>query len=777
MANVVILPVVAHPRSETEGGASSTYLVVGRKEKPRARERDEKNQRGSVTTYEVVQHAGRADKPTDDLRVYDGLWLCARRRRGRPRRASIYPGGVGVCALILPAHMSRRPPLLYWSLRGSAAVRGLCHTLLRSTQPQRAVYARPYLSALYSTPSTYRIWPPTTQESARLAASVHAVRLCLQQPDDAATWLPAITARTQALRKELDTMYAPSHEMDELLWHDLVMMYMHAAEQLSLLDAVRVYLDLASLAPPAMPVAKARDVGLHLLLQLEALPDRSHMRAMWKALCKVGDPTPSDTTPLTRRLILSNRLGEAMRILQWHIQQHWLRQAPAPSRAVMHTLMIQMRTVERVLRLRTPPSPGRFGASRALYTDYCYALVALGSLLRENYLPLVPAHKEDITWLIQLLAHFPALEYHAPHAAQAAQEIRHVLPVWIERLPCGRTPQPDFFTPPPQRTRRSDRATYFVPVLSERSYNALLQYTLQHTDNPQACWRVLEHMTRERSPPLKPGPVTVNILVRQAARRRWPALGSYALALQRADPSAVALPALPAPTASMREAEPLYLLASVDEALRDHDTYRLVALLQHIRHSQLRSPQQPHGIRATSVLLRVYPELRRKRTWPSAPIAHHPHVYVASLQLAAAAGHINMAMRIWRLLKQMCIAHRQPVPTQAMVEVLRLLVRVGRRRRWVYARHEHERDSYKTQACMIALQEYAWLLHHWSALGTPPEVDVYVALLRLLRRIGDQDAAYARVVDDIYALGLASIPRLQQALSTSAPRSFPDTHT
>ena len=88
-------------------------------------------------------------------------------------------------------------------------------------------------------------------------------------------------------------------------------------------------------------------------------------------------------------------------------------------------------------------------------------------------------------------------------------------------------------------------------------------------------------------------------------------------------------------------------------------------------------------------------------------------------------------------------------------------------------RRRLQRDVRAQQARTVALQEYAWLLRHWAALGGARGADagVYVPLLRLLRRTAmAPDGAYARVLEDIDALGLGSSPRLMQALSATRRR-------
>lgn len=635
-------------------------------------------------------------------------------------------------------------------------------------------------------PQADRIQPAQIQDSITptMEACLHDVRACLQTRP---TPLHTLSSATAALREELNHTRTRSG-ID--MWPDVAAMYLDAVETASTLDvASALFSELASLAPRnTATLPRVGAVGLRVF-HAAAAPHApsSIVREVWLALRELSRPSPHDTAPTIRTLLLRNRLGDATRMLQWHIRQHWHHGHPAPSRALMHTLMIQMRTVERVLRTRQAPAPGRFGASGALYAEYAAALAVLGTLLRDNCLPLVPHDKEDITWLIKLLYDFDALGYRAPLTGRAERTIHATLPRFVQRLPCGRPPyNTSAVARIPHPSSRNDRANYFVPVLSERSYNALVQYTLHHANSPRACRQVLEHMTHVRTPPLAPSAVTVNILLRQATRRRLDALGAYALELGASlDPARtwvreedVTLPSAEGPDASALalHLSPPRLLAHLDEALAQNDTYRLVALVQHIALCRLRTAAQPDGVRAVSVVLRLYPELRRTRPHTSAQAAHHPRVYTATLYLAARAHKTALALRVWRLLKQACAANARPVPPAAAAAVMRLLADAGGRQRstmpWA-GRRRLQRDVRAQQARTVALQEYAWLLRHWAALGGARGADagVYVPLLRLLRRTAmAPDGAYARVLEDIDALGLGSSPRLMQALSATRRR-------
>lgn len=569
----------------------------------------------------------------------------------------------------------------------------------------------------------------------------------------------------------------PAGLTHDLLWRDIMATYLDAASSKSALPvAVEAFTQLALLAPLAPQLTHQQAVqkaGVQLLTRLASDDKSQGVRAVWRALTVLGAPTPSTTAPIVRRLVLRNRLSDALYVLRWQIQEYWLVGAPVPSRAVMHTVMIQMRVVEEVLRTRAAPSPGRFGASDPLYDEYAAALSMLGVLLRENFFPLLPHAKEDVTWLLKLLARFPQLRFRTPLAALRRRQVRQSLRVFLERLPCGRPPATAaFFTAVPQISRRIDREKYFVPVLSERSYNVLIHYTLQHADRLPQCRHLLEHMTRERCPPLSPSDVTVNILVRQATRLKMPALAEFALEL-----GTNVQPALsPPPPDSVWESPALdtpRLLAMLDEALRDADTHRVAALVHHIGRFHLRSATNPHGVRATSVLLRMYPELRRKRPRENLPVVYDAGVGTAALRLAARSQHVTLALHVWRLLKQSCIAQSQPMPPAAAAVMMQLLARIAGRPRWVYTRRGRERDTSSQQIVLIALREYAWLLHHGGATQSAPRIDVYIPLLRLLRRTRSHRDIVARVVGDMHALGLADHPRLQQALRVTPP--FSDT--
>ncbi|KAI0366194.1 hypothetical protein BV20DRAFT_662158 [Pilatotrama ljubarskyi] len=72
-----------------------------------------------------------------------------------------------------------------------------------------------------------------------------------------------------------------------------------------------------------------------------------------------------------------------------------------------------------------------------------------------------------------------------------------------------------------------------APLLSRRSYNALLTYALRHRLSPKMASTVLQHMCVVRDPPLSPDVVTYNILLRSATLLRQVSLSREALATLR----------------------------------------------------------------------------------------------------------------------------------------------------------------------------------------------------------------------------------------------------
>ncbi|KAI0637656.1 hypothetical protein C8Q77DRAFT_1165802 [Trametes polyzona] len=72
-----------------------------------------------------------------------------------------------------------------------------------------------------------------------------------------------------------------------------------------------------------------------------------------------------------------------------------------------------------------------------------------------------------------------------------------------------------------------------APLLSRRSYNALLTYALRHRLSPKLASAVLEHMCVKRERPLCPDRVTYNILLRSGTLLRLPSLSETALAALR----------------------------------------------------------------------------------------------------------------------------------------------------------------------------------------------------------------------------------------------------
>ncbi|WFD31746.1 hypothetical protein MSPP1_002785 [Malassezia sp. CBS 17886] len=609
---------------------------------------------------------------------------------------------------------------------------------------------------------------------------------------DLAHGLPSLDTAS-ALRALIARTSAPCAEAH---WRDICALYFASidrhvrADDLAAADAAHMQLSTLVSARFAHDCT-LRDRAVSVRLLLAHARAGSDVHAAWIATRRLHPRiSATETSPAVRTLLRSGALRDAMRIVQWHVRQHWAGWQPAPSRALLHHVMVQMRLVERILAVPLPlhrgslpgalpagaPRPNASGvlhATPTLVHEYADALAALGALLRDNCLPLVTPEKEDIAWLIKLLYRFDSLaapwSAHLPHALRrhlrrASSTIGAVLPVYLRRLPSGAPCAAPLHAPCAQ----PERAAHFAPVLGAQAYNALIHYTLSCASNPRWCRRVLEHMTRIRRPPLAPNQVTMTILLRRATRTGVDALAAYALELgshlgARGTPPWRAVPLVGGAPPLLSVAR---LLTHVDEAVAQDDTRRLLALLHHVMQRRLHTDRRSR-VRAAGIVAVLYPELRSDADEPR-PGAHHVEVYTAALQLAACAGNRALALRVWQLAKAASAAAAAPLPPAAATVLVQLLATETRTgvRRMGRARARRARAPAQ-QVRLVALEEYEWLRQHWLTGAQEPDGRFYVALLRLLRRtapLAASDAALARVLSDIHTLGLAASPRLQAAI-------------
>ncbi|WFD35300.1 hypothetical protein MCUN1_002151 [Malassezia cuniculi] len=486
---------------------------------------------------------------------------------------------------------------------------------------------------------------------------------------------------------------------------------------------------------------------------------------LWDAALSLlpGPIHPREYTPLVRQLVRNGHVGRATLLLSAAIRSFWHGgpEASAPSRALVHNVMVEMKIVRRVLVKHTP---GALKPCPELFQEYAEALLAFGELLSENYLPLVADDKESLAWLIKHLYSFHevASEWHSAVPDAPVLDVLHrsavILALVIDRLPDG-APAPKTAS----RQVRADRQRYFCQPYGEQTYSALVHYTLTHADKPSWCRHVLEHMARIRSPPLALSRVTVNTLVQQATRRRLGDLAKYALEL---DP----LHRHPSRQESTAQAR---LLARLDEAIDAGDTFRLAALLQYIATQRLHRSSEG-ALKATSVIYRVYPELRLLTSWrssqemqppsssssslsssssssqPQSPSAavYHPRVLTAALHVTMVAGNVPLALRVWSILKlaaHQSVVHRPwHVPIQAATLLFDLLGRCARKR-----------APGSTRAAEIALQEYEWLLEHWAHAPQKLDSRFFHALLRVLRTDSHARALTLRIRRDMAELDIA----------------------
>lgn len=682
-----------------------------------------------------------------------------------------------------PSIPSHTPSLaiLGTSQRVSSGVGQTSHAP-RAMQPAVAI-----LSAWVHTDITHQPCSSTLEEKPALALRVRNLRACLKilsdstRTDTSNSYLPpslrhTLTATVLSLSKELRNAHIPPSDS---FWQEVVDMFLGTVQRLSPRDGIYVYSRLAWLRPPLNPATRRRAhlIGIRLLVKAsraDAKMPRTCVQHAWFGLKVLGQPTLKNTTPLIRSMILMNRLSDAVMILSWYIIGYWEHGKPPPSRSIMHHLMIQMCVVDRVLRSRPPRAPGRFVSSSSLLSEYLMALSSLSHLLVEMYIPLVPANKDDIVWLIKALSNAEPLLRRNPHERKLNRSLRNALPKWLESLPCGRPLPPNDVESvnnddgnrcsisEPSRHCKEDRAMYFIPPLSAHAYNTLIDYALKRARKPEWCRAILDHMTRQRSPPLTPDSITINILLKQSTHWRIPSLGTYALELGSGGDVVSISQDTPSHISTPR------LLSHLDEALYGQDYHRICAIVHHIRDGQLRCPSNVHGIRATSVVLRLYPELRRARSRPGPLVARHPLVYAAAIRLANEAGQVQLALRVWRLGKHACISDRLPVAPSMAAAFMHVLIAAAMRSKRAQIRHGRVRNPQVLQARIAALQEYTWILQHNQDIGESQPMAMYAPLLRLLQLTGrtsaGKDAAYRRVCKDVHAMQPQRLPKQLQKI-------------
>lgn len=597
-----------------------------------------------------------------------------------------------------------RPP---WSYAPSKHAYPAALRVAAPRAPARAP-ARPHTTA--SAPATARLdavraarnHTDTHPESSRAPARLGAVRAALHHPslENAASLDAAVDALAHELVRSRPAPDAPVYRELHAMFFACIRRLVRDGDAQRAGELLDVLVRLA----PHTPLC-----ARHRALLLRVLGEPCAFAPAWRAVRRwMPDAAPHETTQAVRALLRVNAVGEASRVVQWHVRRFRRLGTPPPSFALLHNVMVQMRFVGTHL----DAAPAEVQAS---YTD---ALVRLGTLLREHQLPL-PGAREDMAWLIKLLYTYDLAPLaHRPHP-RTLRVLRTSLPMYVDRLPAAH----DTRTPP----------------LSSATYNALVQYTLHYAHNPLWCRRVLEHMTHIRTPPLPPSPALVTILLRQATRRRLGALGLYALELD-------APPAAPPHTPR--------LLVHVERAVAIGDTHRLIALLQFITALHLRSARHTHGVRAASVAQRVLPMLHRRR---AAQAPRGADVSAAVFTLAARAGKLGLALRIWRWMKQQSV--HAPISVHTGTVLMQLLADAVRKPharlpRWATRRGARRRRA-PDEVRVLALEEYAFLVQHWCATAhAPPDVRFYRPLLRIVRRTAHTpDAALARIWADMAVLG------------------------
>lgn len=543
------------------------------------------------------------------------------------------------------------------------------------------------------------------------------------------------------------------------LWNQLVHFYLTAMQTMTPSAACEVLHALARLADKSRSLEEDTRVrvcteGIRILTyHIEKNQDTINKATQdtWRAVQVLGKPRVQDMTWFIRKLVLQNKLSEATCFLSGYIKQSWNHEETPPSRALLHTLMIQMMLVKRVIQLKPAPMEGHFCASKSLYHHYADALVRLGELLEYNYLPLVPTHKEDIAWLIKLLTTFTRLEYESVRSNHFRKRIGLVLEGFVYHLPCGRAVSEESQQVCLRRSCRMDRMMHFTPVLTERAYNVLLYYTLYIIKKRTWCQMVLDHMIQRRSPSVAPGHVTGNILLQKSTRLRDAKMGGISAEIGMSWSG----PNTEGDTEKMRQER---LLMHLDGAISDNNSYRAYALIQHIAHTRMKNKRWSNGLRVASVVLRMYPELRDNRPGESIPFMHHPQFYILAMCLAVRAGNMLLMLRVFHLCKLSCMFQGWQVPeTVAMRFMLLLVQHVAYQKRQL---HEHVEMTREIR--VIALEEYMWIMRHSRRIGKLPPASMYEPLLRLLYQTAhassNANPDIIRVKNDMYAMKLAKQP-------------------
>lgn len=613
----------------------------------------------------------------------------------------------------------------------------------------RILWPRSFYASIHTTCIAYDKEPDTNIYASLDSLETH------QEATSQAVHTHTLISNMNAQALVLQNMPSSSNDF----WTQLVQFYLTEMHTMTPSAACEVFHTLAQLANKLRPIEEDTRVrvckeGIRILTyHIEKNYDTINKSTQdtWRAVQVLGKPRVQDITWFIRRLVLQNKLSEATFFLSDYIKRSWNHDETPPSRALMHTLMIQMMLVKRVIQLKPAPMEGHFCASLSLYHQYADALVRLGELLEHNYLPLVPTHKEDIAWLIKLLTTFTKLEYESARSSYFRKRIGVILEGFVYHLPCGRAVSEESQQGCLRRSSRRDRMTHFTPVLTERAYNVLLYYTLYIIKKRTWCQMVLDHMIQRRSPSVAPGQVTGNILLQKSTRLRDAEMGgiSAEIGMSRSGPNTED------DTEKMRQER---LLMHLDGAISDKNSYRAYALIQHIAHTRMKNKRWPNGLRVASVLLRMYPELRDNRPGESIPFMHYPQFYILAMCLAVRAGNMLLMLRVFHLCKLSCISHGWQMPeTVAMRFMLLLVQHVAYQKRQM---HDHLEMTREIR--VIALEEYMWIMRHSRRIRKLPPASMYEPLLRLLYQtahaVSNTNADIIRIKNDMYAMKLAKQP-------------------
>lgn len=171
-----------------------------------------------------------------------------------------------------------------------------------------------------------------------------------------------------------------------------------------------------------------------------------------------------------------------------------------------------------------------------------------------------------------------------------------------------------------------------------------------------------------------------------------------------------------------------------------------------------------NGFRATSVVLRMYPELRNNRPRERIPFMHHSQFYILAMCLAVRAGNMLLMLRVFHLCKLSCIFRGWQVPeTVAMRFMLLLAQHVTYQRR-----HTHEHLETTKEIRAIALEEYTWIMRHSRRIGKLPPTSMYEPLLRFLYQtahaVPNSNPDVLRIKNDMNAMKLAKQPTSREGI-------------